>query len=248
MVVVALVSLMGSLGGVEAAHAVLYGDFSTTDGRVDFNGVEDDSGAFGEPAPTANGLEFDLLQLSASCGIVLGSCPALGSGDASEGLRFEIAADAADAPSAIVIRQRGRTTLLAPGGETAVSIISTSVFVDIFQVDGMPVNVIDFSDFLTFESDGSFSASDASGGLDDVAFSGEITIDLAAILADNAATGAATLIGIDLSTMLTAFGDGAENAEITTDGLEILLVPEPSAALLLGLGLLALCRRRLLES
>ncbi|MCP4904898.1 MAG: hypothetical protein GY910_07945 [bacterium] len=37
---------------------------------------------------------------------------------------------------------------------------------------------------------------------------------------------------------------GAENAAITTDDLEFILVPQPSAALLLGLGLLALHRRR----
>jgi len=196
IVVFGLASLMGSVIAIEGAQAASYGDFSTTGGEVDFNGVEDDTGAFGAPTPTANGLDFDALQLSASCGVVAGSCPAGGTENVSEGLRLEISAGAADAPSAIVIRQTGRTTLLASGGETAISVISTNVFIDIFEVDGTPVNNINFSDFLTFDSSGSFSASDATGGLDDVAFSGEITIDLAAILAAHGATGAATLIAI----------------------------------------------------
>jgi hypothetical protein len=240
LVALVIVSLMGVLGSADAASAAMYGDFSTTGGTVDFNGVEDDSGSFGVPTPTANGLVFDLIQLSASCGAVAGSCPPLSSESVNDRLRFEIAAGIADAPSAILIRQRGRTTLLAPGGQTAVSSISTNVGIDIFDIDGVPVNNISFADSLVFESDGDFDATDAIGGLDGVPFSGELWIDLDQILADNSANGAVTRMEIDLSTFLTAFGDAAQNAEITTDYVEFLLVPEPGAALLIGLGLFAL--------
>ncbi len=240
MVLVALVSLLGALASGEDAQAASYGDFSTAGGAVDLNGVEDDTGAFGAPTPAANGLVFDLLQVSTRCGVVGGSCPSFGFGSVSEGLRFGISADAATAPSAIVIRQRGRTTLLAPGDEQAISTISTTVGVDIFEVDGITVNNLNIAVQLAFDAGGTYSAADAAGGLVDFAFSGELTIDLAALLAANATTGIATLMGIDLSTLLTAFGDGAENALISTDSLEILFVPEPNTALLIGLGLLAL--------
>ncbi len=132
----------------------------------------------------------------------------------------------------------------------------SSVFIDIFEVDGAPIDKISASAPMLFRPADDPGATPTEGFVFDVsgenpdtpgdlAWLGEIVIDLADILAMNGAQGSATLVGIDFSTSLSSFATGAGQVEGETGMLLVTpsVVPETGTALLMALGLAALAVR-----
>ena len=170
--------------------------------------------------------------------------------DASPGFGFD----------RIVITQGGQLNASAAGTDGAIASVVSNVFIDIFEVDGAPINKISASGPMLFRpvDDPGATATegfvfDASGANPDtegdLAWRGEIVIDLADILAMNGAVGSATLVGIDFSTSLSSYATGAGQVEGETGMLLVTpsVIPEAGTALLIALGLavLAVRERRL---
>ena len=227
-----LASLLG-LCAAGVANAAFYGDFS--DGTISFLGVEDDNGLLGSPTISAGRIQFSPNSgFSATC--TNGTCG--GGATTTDGLRFQISASATGAPTALVIRLSGDTQIqddLGLGG-IAATFIASSVAIDVFEVDGVVVNNISLAAPVAFDSNGQFVQTT-------VGWAGNLTVDLSDLLAQNATTGRATRIGFDLSTALTAFSEAGLTASTTLREVEILFIPEPGAAVLIGLGLMRLARR-----
>ena len=250
----ATVMMTGSFGLAGQAGAVLYGDFPAPDGSLTWTGVEDDSGRLGTPAATSTGLYFAEVGIASSCSSA--SCTAEQS-FTNEGLALEIQAGSGFGLDLLVITLEGVISASASGADMAIANVSSSVFIDIFDVDGVAINQINVSAPMLFRLTGDPAATptegfvfDASGAAadsgGDLAWTGEIAIDLADVLTANAVTGSVSRIGVGLSTSLSSFatGSGSAAGSVATLLISPNVVPEPGLALLMAFGLAALALRK----
>jgi len=252
--------ILGSLLVTTPASAIFYGDFSDPSGTVSFLDVADINGLYGGPidqfgdpsGPTVsvNSLDFTPVNFIQSCS----NCP--GGGTTSDTISFMIDSEPGQAISTIDINEAGNFSLNAIGGGSfAQVLISASVTIDVFEVNGIGVSNVSGSSALSFVFDApNFVGAFQNGsGL----FTGSLSIDVNSILA---AAGQgfgvgdqATLVQFTLDNTLQAFHSGAggnalirkrdfDSTAITVNGGVV--VPEPSTALLFLGGLAALSGRR----
>jgi hypothetical protein len=225
------------------AQATNYGNF--VGDTVTFEQVTDADELFGSPIVSGDSLDFSPNTFEVQCPDG-GSCPptpALIDGT----LTLQIRADAGYFIPEIVLSEAGDTTLTSFIDAFGATTVSASVFVDVYEVDGVSVNNINANAQMVFTSDGDFRSDEEGYGTH--LWSGSLSLDIDQIIAGAGATGRATYLGINLDNTLTAYAADGATARIEkkdVDGLAITVIPEPGPTLLLGLGLagLASVRRR----
>jgi hypothetical protein len=145
----------------------------------------------------------------------------------------------------VLLTEAGDTTLSSFLGAFAATTVSASVFVDIFEIDGVSVNNINGNASMVFTQNGQFESNDE--GYDTHIWTGSLLIDLDSIIASAGGSGRATRIQLNLDNTLVAFAADGASARIEKkdiDGLAITVIPEPTTAVLMGLGLLGLASIR----
>lgn len=145
----------------------------------------------------------------------------------------------------VLLTEAGDTTLF--GEAFAATVVSASVFVDIFEIDGVAVNNINGNAAMIFTRDGEFESNDEGYGTH--IWTGSLLIDLDAIIAGapGGVVGRATRIQLNLDNTLIAYAASGATSRIEKkdiDGLAITIVPEPTTAVLMGLGLVGLAAIR----
>ncbi|MEZ4291638.1 MAG: PEP-CTERM sorting domain-containing protein [Myxococcota bacterium] len=127
--------------------------------------------------------------------------------------------------------------------------VAANIFVDILAIDGVAVNNINANASMVFTNGGAYQRSFGSDGVgtSSGAWTGNLTLDLDAIIAAAGASGQATRVTLNINNTLTAFAGGNALAFIEKkdfDGLAVTVVPEPGTAILFGLGLAGLASVR----
>ncbi len=240
-----LVFAAASLVATSTANAASYGNFNGA--TVTFENVFDQFGLFGaptDPGGLTDTLDFTPNTFEAECPLDPNCSGGILTID--DTLTLTIQADTGSVIDDVVFSEAGDVSLQSFVGATAAASVGATIFIDIFEIDGVAVNNINHQAQLVFSND-SFESFDEGYGI--YIWTGGITIDLDQVIADAGASGQATRIQINLDNTLTAFAASGATSRIEkkdVDGLVITVVPEPGTALLMGLGLagLASIRRR----
>lgn len=218
-----------------AAFAGSYGDFSSPTGTVTFRNVTDLNDLFGAPTVSANTLDFTPVDFETTCS---GSC---GAGTSvSDTLTFQIDSDAGYFIEDIILSEAGDTLIndfSIPIGFAATTIVG-NVVIDVLELDNSTVNGINGNAQMVFTEDGTYDTSNEGNGT--YGWTGQLALDIDALIAGAGQTGRATLVQISLVNTLTAFAENGAVAIVEkkdADGLAITVVPEPGTALLFALGL-----------
>ncbi|MEM9175242.1 MAG: PEP-CTERM sorting domain-containing protein [Myxococcota bacterium] len=228
------------------ASAVLYGTFFSPTGDVTFVDVEDLNGLYGAPVASGNSLDFSPNTFEAQC--PLGGCPPT-TNLVTDTLTFQVDANGGFFIEDIILSESGDLNIndfTIPVGFAAVT-VSANVFVDILELDGVPVSGINANDVMTFTNGGAWDTSSEPNGAQ--IWSGGLDLDIDAVIANAGQVGRATLVELSIANTLTAEAQNGAQAFIEKkdiDGLAITVVPEPGTALLmlLGLGGLSAAGRR----
>ena len=233
----ALLLLTGS------AHAAFYGNYAGS--TVTFEGVQDQNGLFGAPVVSADSLDFNPNTFEAGC--PLHGCS---SELVDDTLTFTIQANSGSYLNDIVLSEAGDFNLSTfVANDLAVTSVAANIFVDILAIDGVAVNNINANASMVFTNGGAYQRSFGSDGVgtSSGAWTGNLTLDLDAIIAAAGASGQATRVTLNINNTLTAFAGGNALAFIEKkdfDGLAVTVVPEPGTAILFGLGLAGLASVR----
>lgn len=235
------------LGSAGTADAALYGDFTDPTGTVSYLNVQDVNGLFGAPSVSLNSLDFTPLDFEARCS----QCPT--GVETSDILMLDIATISGRAVNEIRVTEGLDFSVLSfdPTG-FASALVSASLFIDVLEVNGVAVNGINGNASIAYTPS---SASVFGFGTQTGIMTGDLTIDVAQIIAAAGATGNATLVRISLDNTLQVFHDGSggearirkRDADFVSLTIEVVdVVPEPTTAVLLlgGLATLAAQRRR----
>lgn len=229
-----------------ASADINYGNFSGTD--FDFLNVTEDSTSgdplplFGAPTVSGNSLDFNPTFSANSVG---------GGLDIVEGqLNFTIVANDGAVIDSLDFAEAGDYTLVDPGAigtlATAAS-VSAAFFIEILEIDGVPVAGINSNYNMTFTpSGGTFNVVEDGTALT-VIWEGSLFIDVQQILDDLDIDGQATMVAVALNNTLVASsesGTGAIIAKKDFDGLTVTVIPAPGAMALLMLAGLSAGRRR----
>jgi hypothetical protein len=219
-----------------------YGNYAGS--TVTFINVRDQNGLFGAPTVSGDSLDFSPNTFEAICPGAPGCPPTPALVD--DTLTLQIDANNGAYLDSILLTEAGDTTLTSFLNAFAATSVAASVFIDIFEIDGVAVNNINANALMVFTNGGQFDSNSNPGT---TIWTGSLLIDLDAIIAGAGATGRATLIEINLDNTLVAYAASGASARIEKkdiDGLAITVVPEPGTALLTALGLagLATIRRR----
>lgn len=230
-------------GSASVSSAASYGNFTSPSGTVSFNNVADVNGLFGAPTVSGNSLDFSPSTFEAECALSPG-CPPIPA-SVSDTLVMDI--DAADGQfiDTIVLSEAGDTTLSSFLNAFAATTVVANVFIDVLEINGVPVNGLNENAQMVFTSNGQFDTNDE--GVGTHIWTGLLSLDVNSVIAGDGGSGKATLVRISLANTLTAFADSGAAARIEKkdiDGLAITVVPEPGTALLMGLGLLGLASGR----
>lgn len=224
-----------------SAQAAFYGNYAGN--TVVFESVQDQNGLFGAPTASGDTLDFSPNAFEAECSASPGCPPTPVTVD--DTLTITIQANSGSFIDDIVLRESGDTSLQSFVSALAASVVTATVFVDIFEIDGISVNNINGNVAMTFTQDGQYESSDEGYGTH--IWEGSLTIDLDAMIAAAGGSGRATRVQINLDNTLTAFAAAGATSRIEkkdVDGLAITVVPEPGTALLFGLGLAGLATIR----
>jgi len=234
---------------VSLAAPINHGDYSGA--TVDYLQVTEDTNTgdtqplFGAPNVSGDSLDFDPVGFSASSSG--GGVP-----DQTDGqLSFMIVAKDGQQINSISFSEAGDTSLARGVGSTddAYTSVTSSIFIDIVEVNGAPINGINVVGAMTFSpSDGDYLLSTDGGGniTYNTEWTGSYHLDLSTVDGIN---GLVTKVNVNLDNVLTASSDTNSSAFIAKkdfDGVTITTnIPEPTTALLAVFGLLATaCSRR----
>ena len=223
------------------SQAAFYGNFLGS--TVSFNGVQDQNGLFGAPTVSGDSLDFSPNTFEAICNGAPGCPPTPATVD--DTLTITIDANNGSFIDDVLLSEAGDTTLSSFLNAFAATTVSATVFVDIFEIDGISVNNINGNALMTFTQNGQYESTNEGYGTH--IWTGSLLIDLDQIIANAGEVGRATLIQLNLNNTLVAYAASGATARIEKkdiDGLAITVVPEPGTALLMGLGLVGLASVR----
>jgi hypothetical protein len=231
-----------------------YGNFSGT--TVDYLQVTEDANSagdnpplFGPPTVTGDSIDFDPVGFNAAS--------QNGGTDITDGnLTFMIKAKPGHAITNLTIAEAGDLTLGGFGTDTTFASVTTRIFLDVVEVDGVPINVVSNNNLsIPFNpSGGTFGlGTDGGGGpLYSDNWSGQAAINVNNFLTSQGVpfVFGATKVNINLDNTLLAIsqqGTSALIAKKNANGVVITVnTPEPATCLLalVGLAGLAASRRR----
>ena len=252
---VAALALCFSTSLIHAA-AINYGNFMGN--TVTYVGVTEDSNSgdatplFGAPTVSGDSIDFNPVGFSAN---------ATGAGgvDVTDGqLLFMVVAKPGSAIENFQLSEAGDVTLAGFGTDATFASVSANVFLNISEVNGFAVNTISVPLSMAFTpSGGTFGlGSDGGGGpLYNSAWSGNLFINLNAIVAANNLNGKATKITVNIDNTLVALSQANTFSLIAKKdfgGVSITvnrppgnpIVPEPTSAALVGLAVFGLAAGR----
>lgn len=241
----ALLALGLLAGSASTAGAASYGNFSDPTGNVSYLNVQDVNGLFGAPSVSLNSLDFTPLNFEARCS----QCPT--GAETSDILTLDIATISGRAVNEIRVTEGLDYSVLSfdPTGFAAAS-VTASLFIDILEINGVAVNGINGSANVLYTP---ANASVFGFGTQTGIMTGDLTIDIAQIIAAAGATGNATLVRVSLDNTLQVFHDGSggearirkRDADFVSLTIEVINgTPEPTTAVLLMGGLAGLAARR----
>jgi hypothetical protein len=228
------------------AAPIFYGNFSGT--NVDFLNVQEDSSTdpgplFGAPVVAADSLAFSPVSFGADANMGNGYV------DITDGtMATTIKAKPGKVINHVTVNESGDYTLTGAGPGT-VSVAAT-LFVQIVEIGGTPVNPVVINGSLVFTPSGNPAtvagdyALPGNAGVGTV-WTGTGTLDIDAALASRGISGQATKVLFSMNNTLVSIGSPGTVAFIKkkTNGVTI-VVPEPaSLGMLLG-GAIVLLRRR----
>lgn len=235
------------------AHATFYGNFTDPTGTVQYLNVQDVNGLFGAPAVSLNSLDFTPLNFQAQCS----TSPASPSCSATttDLLTLDIQAIAGQRIDSLQVTEGLDYSLLSfDANGFAAATVSANIFIDIVEVNGVPVNGINANFSVLYSPSNNVIVEQvnlANGTL--LGTTG--AIDIQQIVANAGGNGEATRIRISLDNTLRALVSGqfgqstirkrdADFVSLTVNGGNP--IPEPTTAVLTmgGLALLANRRRR----
>lgn len=222
-------------------QATNYGNFGGS--TVDFLNVRDQNGLFGAPTVSVDSLDFDPNTFEAICDGT-GICPPTPK-QVDDTLTLTIDAKNGSFIDDVLLTEAGDTALSSFLNAFAATTVSATVFVDIFELNGVSVNNINANAQMVFTRNGQYETTDEGPG--SYIWTGSLLIDLDQIIASKGGVGRATLVGINLNNTLAAFAQSGATARIEKkdfDGLAITIVPEPTTALMMALGLVGLASIR----
>lgn len=241
-----------ALAASQANAAMVYGNFSGD--TVDYIAVTEDTNTgdtlplFGAPTVSGDSLDFDPVGFSASSSG--GGAPDFTDGQ----LSFMIEAKSGNVINSLLLTEAGDTSLGRGLGslDDAETEVTADIFIDILEVDGVPINQINVSGAMTFTpSSGSYSLSGDGGGSSafQTSWTGSYFVDFLPVLTANGITGDVTKVSVNLDNTLraaSATGSSAFIAKKDFDGgVNITpnpdqnMIPEPATVTLAALGMLA---------
>lgn len=235
---IAALAFCSALLLASSSQAALYGNFGGS--TVDFLNVRDQNGLFGAPTVSVDSLDFSPNTFEAICPGT--GCPPSPL-QVDDTLTLTIDAKTGSFLDDILLTEAGDTALSSFLNAFAATSVSATVFVDIFEINGVAVNNINGNAQMVF-SQSQFDTTQFTGTR---IWTGSLLIDLDQIIANAGGQGRATLVEINLNNTLVAFAQSGASARIEKkdiDGLAITIVPEPTTALMMGLGLLGLASFR----
>ena len=239
---VAVLALSSALLLASSSQAANYGNFGGS--TVDFLNVRDQNGLFGAPTVSVDSLDFSPNTFEAICPGT--GCPP-SPRQVDDTLTLTIDARNGSFLDDILFTEAGDTALSSFLNAFAATSVSATVFIDIFEINGIAVNNINGNAQMVFTRNGQYETTDE--GVGTFIWTGSLLIDLDQIIASAGGVGRATLVEINLNNTLVAFAQSGASARIEKkdiDGLAITIVPEPTTALMMALGLVGLAsiRRR----
>jgi hypothetical protein len=230
-----------SMLGRSYATPISLGDFMGN--TVSYLNVQEDSnsgdppGLFGPASVSGDSLDFNPVGFSAhTTGLDV---------DQTDGqLLFMVQAKPAKVINNFSIAEFGDTTLSGLGDDHTFTSVTTSVFIDITQINGVGVTPIKLQKELTFTpSNGDFGlATDGGGGpLFHTTWNGSLLVDLNQELALRNLPGKVTKINVNLDNTLTAISQAGTAALIAKkDATGVIITsntPEPASCVLALIGL-----------
>lgn len=238
-----------SLVASAQAAPIVYGDYAGT--TVDYLGVQEESatdpgsGFFGAPNVAGDVMDFDPQAFAATS-----SGPDSDITDSN--LQFMIKAKPGNAITNVFFTEAGDTTLAGLAGE-AVTSVSTSIFIDVVEVDGAPVGISgSLIGTMIFTPKDEYKLSTGDSGSTE--WTGTLNADLGPYLAANGITGNVTKVNVSLDNTLRAESVQGTSAFIQKKDADALIItvetmniiPEPSTFIsaLIAVGVGVLVKRR----
>ena len=245
---VAALTASALMGSVPAVHASInYGDFDGVSVMyldVTENSQTDPTPLYGAPTISVDTLDFNPIGLGAFAtdgGIDLTDAQ----------LEFGIMAKEGYGLQTLMFIERGDYTLGGLGTAATYVDITTSLFLDIIEVDGVGITPIKLEQQMVFSPNASGLFELPSDGGVNVIWTGSLSVDLNAVLAANNIDFqvGVTKATVNLDNTIFAQSESGTTAFLAKKDLGVSIVsivPEPTAAafLLLGLGAMAWSRRK----